>query len=57
MDIDKVHLGHVMLYDFRKGINVVAAVKKIQDVYQDHAPAKRTVEKWFAQFQRGEFNL
>lgn len=57
MSIDKVHLRHVMLYEFRKGINVAAAVKNIQDVYQDQAPAKRTVEKWFAKFRRGEFNL
>ena len=57
MNIDKVHLRHVMLYEFRKGINVAAAVKNIQDVYQDQAPAKRTVEKWFAKFRRGEFNL
>ena len=52
-----MHLRHVMLYEFRKGINVVAAVKNIQDVYQDQAPAKRTVEKWFVKFRRREFNL
>lgn len=57
MSVDKVHLRHVMLYEFRKGTNVAAAVKNIQDVYQDQAPAKRTVEKWFARFRRGKFNL
>ena len=57
MSVDKVHLRHVMLYEFRKGINDAAAIKNIQEVYQDQAPAKRTVEKWFAKFRRGEFNL
>ena len=45
MSVDKVHLLHVMLYEFRKGINVAAAIKNIQEVYQDQAPAKRTVGK------------
>lgn len=57
MNIDKVNLRHVMLYEFRKGITVSAALKNIQNVYQDQAPGKRTVEKWFAKFRRGEFNL
>ena len=57
MSVDKVHLLHVKLYEFRKGINVAAAVKNIQEVYQDQVPAKLIVEKWFAKFLRGEFNL
>ena len=57
MSVDKVHLRHVMLYEFLKGINIAAAIKNIQEVYQNQAPAKRTVEKWFAKFHRGEFNL
>ncbi|XP_015438720.1 PREDICTED: histone-lysine N-methyltransferase SETMAR-like [Dufourea novaeangliae] len=57
MSAEKVHLRHVLLYEFRKGVAVGTAVKNIRDVYQDCAPAIRTVKKWFAKFRRSDFNL
>jgi len=41
----KVHLWHIMLYEFRKSVTVGTAVKNIQEVYQDHAPTIRTVKQ------------
>ena len=57
MSVDKVHLRHVMLYEFWKEINVAVAVEKIKNIYQYQAPTKQTVEKWFSKFQCRVFNL
>jgi len=57
MDKEKLHFQHVMLYEFRKGITVGNATKNIQEVYLNHAPALRTVKKWFAKFRCGNFDL
>ena len=45
MNKEKLHLRHVMLYEFRKGVTIDTVVKNIQDVYQDRAPANRIVKK------------
>lgn len=34
-----MHLRHIMLYEFRKGVSVGIAQKYIQTVYLDRAPA------------------
>lgn len=52
-----MHLRHVMLYEFRKGVSVGIAQKNIQTVYLDRAPALRTVKKWFGRFRNGDFNM
>ena len=57
MENDKVHLRHVMLYEFRKGVSVGTAQKNISSVYLDRAPALNTVKKWFGRFRNGDFNL
>ncbi|XP_025263217.1 histone-lysine N-methyltransferase SETMAR-like [Camponotus floridanus] len=57
MENEKVHLRHVMLYEFRKGVSVGTAQKNIQSVYLDRAPALRTVKKWFGRFRNGDFNM
>lgn len=57
MENEKIHLRHVMLYEFRKGVSVGTAQKNIQDVYLDCAPALRTVKKWFSRFRNGDFNM
>ncbi|XP_077291831.1 histone-lysine N-methyltransferase SETMAR-like [Arctopsyche grandis] len=57
MENEKIHLRHVMLYEFRKGVSVGTAQKNIQEVYLDHAPALRTVKKWFCKFRNGDFNM
>lgn len=57
MNVDKVHLRHIMLYEFRSGVTVAEAVRNLRKVYKDQAPSKRTVEKWFARFRRGEIHL
>ncbi|EZA61626.1 histone-lysine N-methyltransferase SETMAR [Ooceraea biroi] len=57
MNEEKLHLLHIMLYEYRKGVKPRTATKNIQDVYQDRAPAIRTVKEWFARFRRGDFCL
>lgn len=57
MENEKVHLRHVMLYEFRKGVSVGTAQKNILSVYLNRAPALQTVEKWFGRFQNGDFTL
>ena len=42
MSVNKVHLRHFMVNEFLKEINIVAAIKNIQNVYQDQTPAKQT---------------
>lgn len=54
---EKVHLRHIMLYEFRKGVSVGAAQKNISEVYGDRGPALRTIKKWFGRFRLGDFNL
>lgn len=57
MNVDKIHLRHVMLYEFHKGISVGIAYKNIHGVYLDGAPSVRTIKKWFRRFRDGDFNL
>lgn len=56
MNKEKLHLWHVMLYEFWKGIIIGTTVKIILDVYQDHASAIQTVKK-NAKFKHGDFHL
>ena len=51
MENEKIHLWHVMLYEFRKGVSVGTAQKNIQDIYLDRAPALRTVKSGSADFE------
>jgi len=53
----KVHLWHIILYEFRKNVTVGTVIKNIQDVYQDCAPTIRTVKKWFGKFRCSDFHL
>lgn len=57
MENDKVHLRHIMLYEYRKGVSARTAQKNIAEVYLDNAPAFKTVQKWFTRFRDGDFNL
>ncbi|XP_055587547.1 zinc finger protein 91-like isoform X3 [Uranotaenia lowii] len=55
--VDRVHLRHVMLYEFRKGSNATTALKNIRRVYGNQAPARRTVFLYFSKFRIGDFSL
>ena len=46
-----------MLFFYRKGKNVTQAANKICAVYDEGTVAERTVQKWFARFKAGDFNL
>lgn len=48
MENEKLHVRHVMLYKFWKGVSVETATKNIRDIYSDCAPTLRTFKKWFS---------
>lgn len=57
MENDKLHVRHVILYEFKKEMSVGSATKNIKDVYSDRAPSLSAVKKWFGRFRNGDFNL
>ncbi|XP_020289890.1 histone-lysine N-methyltransferase SETMAR-like [Pseudomyrmex gracilis] len=57
MNIDRVHLRVIMMYEFRRGTRISNTVKNICDVFGENAVSIPTCERWFAKFKRGDFNL
>ncbi|XP_043493637.1 histone-lysine N-methyltransferase SETMAR-like [Polistes fuscatus] len=57
MVANKVHYRHLMLFFFRKNKTATQAANKICAVYGEDAVAERTVQKWFARFKAGNFDL
>ena len=57
MTPDKIHLRHVMLFQFNQGKNATQAAKEISFVYGEGAVSARDCQKWFARFRDGNFNL
>ena len=53
----KQHLGHNMLYYFKKGKNATEMLEKISAVYGEGAVTGQTCQKWFAKFCAGYFSL
>lgn len=53
MSEEKLHLRHVMLYEFRKNVTVGTTVEKHSRCRIDDpsTPAIRTVKKWFAKLK------
>ena len=47
----------VFNFFYRKGKNATQATNKICAVYDEGTVAERTVQKWFARFKAGDFNL
>ena len=51
------HFHHILLFNFRKGINASQVHKKLFDVYGDEALKERQCQYWFAKFRSGDFSL
>lgn len=57
MSVDKQHLKHCLLYEFKKGMSVDGALKNIRDVYGEDAIDEKTIKGWYDRFQTGNFHL
>ncbi|KAK6043275.1 hypothetical protein COOONC_19220, partial [Cooperia oncophora] len=56
-DMDKSKLRVVLEYEFRRGSTAAQAVRNITVVFGEDAPNERTVRRWFAKFESGDFDL
>ena len=50
-------IRHIMLYYFKKGLNITEMQEKICAVYGEAAVTDRTCQKWFVNFHAGDFSL
>ena len=57
MDELKVHIRHVMLWEFKNKKNATETAKKICNVYGQDIITDRQVRNWFAKFRSGDMSL
>ena len=56
MEIDKFHLRHVLLWEFRKNTTAAECHRMITEIYGDIMDVS-TCHRWFRKFKSGDFNL
>lgn len=57
MENKKVHLRHVMLWEFNQGKSARATAEKICSVYGEGRITDRAVRNWFTKFRMGDTTL
>ncbi|KAG5348093.1 SETMR methyltransferase, partial [Acromyrmex charruanus] len=57
MENEKVHIRHVMLWEFKQGNSAKGTAEKICSVYGEDLISDRTVRHWFAKFRSGDTTL
>ena len=57
MGFDQMHIRHCISYEFKKGSKASQAARNIRSVYKNEAPNIRTCQRWFKQFESGNFTL
>ena len=57
METDKIHIRHLLLFFFRKGLSSGQTRKEICEVYGEEALSVRTCERWFGHFRASRFDL
>lgn len=57
MSVDKTHIKHCILFEFKKGHSIEVALKSIKEVYGEDAIDEKTMKVWYDRFQSGNFAL
>ncbi|KAG5333135.1 SETMR methyltransferase, partial [Acromyrmex heyeri] len=57
MESEKVHIRHVMLWEFKQGNSAKGTAEKICSVYGEGLISDRAVRNWFAKFRSGDTTL
>jgi hypothetical protein len=57
MSIDKVHMHHIMLYEFQRGTTATQTMKNICEVYGEGTVKVWLCQIWFDKFRSGDFGL
>lgn len=47
----------IKLYNFKRGLSPENCVEEMKNVFEDEAPSRSTVFRWYLQFQRGIYKL
>lgn len=55
MNVDTIHLKHCILYEFRKGRNVLEIIQSLSSIYNN--VTENFCKYWFARFRSNNFNL
>ena len=53
----KVHIHHVMLWEFKQGNNAMETAEKICSVYGEGTTTDQAVRNWFVKFRFGDTSL
>ena len=56
MEVDKIHLRHVLLWEFRKNTNPTDFQRMVTEIY-GYIIDVSTCRRWFKQFKSGDYNL
>jgi len=57
MESEKVHIRHVMLWEFKQDNSAKATAEKICSVYGKDLISNRAIRNWFAKFRSGDTTL
>ena len=57
MGFDQMRIRHCILYEFKKGSKASQAARNIRSVCKNEALSIQTCQRWFKQFESGNFTL